>query len=162
MPRPKAKMHQVSVTASKTPDGTRFSAGSDLWDDPAGSLRFHKDHHGMHQRDYHLVEFVLDDRTGDDLRFPTVPHDAMWVTKASERGGNCPNKDTESDYNVLEPICVCDDGRRLIVRNDNPRHEQWAFTLNFVKAGHEESDAARYVSWDPIVDNHNGGAQGNQ
>jgi len=157
MSRPKGKMHQVSVVATKQGDKTNFTAGSELWDEPNGALRFHKDHHGMRKHDYHLVEFVLDDRTGDGLKFPAVPHDAMWVSKADEGRSSCPNKDTISDYEVLEPICVCDAGERLIVRNDNPRKEDWAFTLNFVKRGESEEDTERYVSWDPITQNQNGG-----
>jgi hypothetical protein len=158
MTRPKAKLHQVPVVATKDVAGaTQFTGGSDIWDDPQGALHFHKDDHGMSKDDYHLVEFVLDDRTGDDLRFASGPHDAMWVSKVEDPAHPvCPGKDTTSDYTVLEPICVCDDGKRLIVRNDNPRKEQWAFTLNFIKQG-ENEDANRYVSWDPITQNHNGG-----
>ncbi|HEY6048062.1 MAG TPA: hypothetical protein VIV07_03345 [Sphingomicrobium sp.] len=158
MSRARGKLHEIAVTASKSGGGTSFAAGSDLWDDPNGALRFHKDHHGMRKHDYHLVEFVLDDQTGDGLRFPSVPHDAMWVSKVGPgRETPCPNKDTESDYSVLEPICVSDDGRRLIVRNDNPQKEQWAFTMNFVKRGEDAADPDKFVSWDPIIDNHNGG-----
>lgn len=112
----------------------------------------------MRKADYHLVEFILDDRTGDRLKFPSVPHDAMWVAHVDDpQHPICPDKDTKSDYDVLEPICVCDDGKRLIVRNDNPREQTWSFTLNFVKPGSDESDRASYVSWDPITQNHNGG-----
>src|SRR5438270_13044808 len=143
MTRPKGTLHQVPLVASNDADGsTRFTAGSELWDHPAGALRFHKDHHGMKTHDYHLVEFVLDDRTGQGLKFPATPHDAMWVAAADKAGETrCPDGSTESNYEVIEPICVCDAGRRLIVRNDNPRQEQWAFTLNFVKPGAEETDA---------------------
>ena len=162
MTRPRGKMHQVSVIATHDDDGgTRFTAGSELWDDPNGALDFHKDHHGMRKQDYHLVEFVVDDRTDGGLRFPHSPHDAMWVSKVEDPNHPpCPDKNTDSNYEVLEPICVCDDGQRLIVRNDNPRREQWAFTLNFVKRGEDDSDADKYVSWDPITNNQNGGVGG--
>jgi hypothetical protein len=158
MSRAKGKMHHVTVIAEKDDaGGTCFAAGSDLWN--GGALRFHKDHHGMKTQDFHVVEFVLDDRTEDGLRFPHIPHDAMWVSAVDDPANpTCPDKDTESNYDVLEPICVSDDGKRLIVRNDNPRREQWAFTLNLVKEGEDDSDVERYVSWDPIGDNHNGGA----
>lgn len=158
MPRPKAKMHEVKVTASNDADTVRFDAGSELWEDSTGSLRFHKDHHGLRKQDYHLIEFTLADHTGQGLHFPSIPHDAMWVTRVEDGAETrCPDKDTQSDYEVLEPICVTDDGARLIVRNQNPRQEQWAFTLNFVKRGDDDANAGKYVSWDPIIDNHNGG-----
>jgi hypothetical protein len=158
MSRARAKLHQVHVSASSDGDNVRFDAGSDLWEDSTGSLRFHKDQHGLRKQDYHLIEFVLADETGEGLRFPEVPHDAMWVAKAAPGGQtSCPSKDTASDYGVIDPICVSDDGQRLLVRNDNPHREQWGFTLNFVKRGNDAKNADDYVSWDPIIDNHNGG-----
>lgn len=159
MSRAHAKMHRVSVVATKAADGqTRFQPSSDLWDDSDDSLHFHKDRHGMRKADYHLVEFILDDKTGDQLRFPAVPHDAMWVAEVEDpQRPTCPDKDTKSNYDVLEPICVCDGGNRLLVRNENPREEAWSFTLNFVKPNADENDKASYVSWDPITQNHNGG-----
>jgi hypothetical protein len=162
MARPKAVMHPVAVLATKDATGNyHFRPESDLWNHGGQEFLFHKDKHGMTNEDFHLVEFVLDDRTGDGLRFPSRPHDAMWVTAVEDRSNAvCPDKDSVSDYSVMEPICVCDDGKRLIVRNDNPRKEDWAFTMNVVGRGDDESDASKYVSWDPIGSNQNGGTHG--
>lgn len=114
----------------------------------------------MRARDYHLLEFVLHDGTGDGLKFPPVPHDAMWVAEGADRAHRrCPDMDTVNDYSVMEPICVCDEGQRLIVRNENPRREEWAFTLNFVKQGEDPTNRRAYVSWDPGGSNQNGGSQ---
>jgi hypothetical protein len=160
MTRPKATMHPVAVLATRDETGAyRFSADSDLSSDDGNEFDFHKDRHGMRKQDFHLVEFVLDDRTGEQLKFPHVPHDAMWVVRLDDASNpTCPDKDSVSDYSVMDPICVCDDGKRLIVRNDNPREEAWSFTLNFVPAGANDADANEYVSWDPIGTNHNGGS----
>ena len=160
MSRPRGTMHKVSVTATKAGDQTQFSAGSELWNDPDSALRFHKEPHGMRKQDFHLVEFCLDDRSGERLHFPSNPHDAMWVVRADHDSGACPDKSSVSDYEVIEPICVCDDGQRLIVRNHNPREEKWAFSLNFVKAGNDDGDVDRYIRWDPIIQNQNGGSTG--
>jgi hypothetical protein len=154
-------MHPVTITATKDGGGYHFQPHSELWNEAGEEFVFHKDQHGMRKHDYHLIEFVLDDRTGDGLKFPQVPHDAMWVTVGADRASRkCPDMHTVSDYSVMEPICVCDGEGRLIVRNDNPRKEDWSFTLNFVKRGEDESDAARYVSWDPGGANQNGGSTG--
>jgi hypothetical protein len=162
MSRPKAVMHRVPVLATKDDTGNyHFRPESDIWDGDREQFVFHKDRHGMHKHDYHLLEFVLDDRTGDDLRFPKVPHDAMWVAQADDAANRrCPDMNTVSNYDVMEPICVTHDGKRLIVRNDNPRKEDWSFTLNFVKPGEDDSDKSRYVNWDPGGSNQNGGAHG--
>ena len=157
MSRPKAVMHEVPLRATRDGEHYRFHPRSSLWDAPEEQFHFHKDHHGMKAHDYHLIEFVLDDHTGDELRFPKVPHDAMWVAEGAELANRkCPDMHTESDYSVMEPICVSGDGKRLIVRNDNPREEDWAFTLNFVKQGDDDSEPSVFVSWDPGGANHNG------
>lgn len=66
---------------------------------------------------------------------------------------------TANDYSVMEPICVCDDCERLIVRNDNPRREEWAFTLNFVKRGEDPRNRREYINWDPGGSNQDGGSK---
>jgi hypothetical protein len=153
MARPKGVMHNVRVTVTKDgQDGLSFAPSSSLWSEDHGHFAFHKAEHKMRPQDYHLVEFVLDDRTGDSLAFPAVPHDAMWVAKVEDsEHPTCPDAGTSSNYDVVEPICVCDNGQRLIVRNDDPREEQWSFTLNLKKGDGET------VSWDPIINNGGNG-----
>lgn len=155
MPRPRGVMHPVTLTATKGPDGqVAFDADSHIWDS-SGKFVFHKGAHDMHKHDYHLVEFVLDDRTGDRLKFPSAPHDAMWVEKVEDPANpQCPRQASDSDYAVIEPICVCDHGKRLIVRNQNPDEQDWSFTLNFEKG---DGPAEDHVQWDPIIQNQNHG-----
>ena len=158
MSKPQAKMHTVTLTVTNEHGGKAdFAPGSDLWSEERGHLHFDKDAHGMRKQDVHLVEFVLDDRTGQHLRFPADPHDAMWVAKVEDRAHPiCPDATTGTDYAVIDPMCVCDEGQRLIVRNENPRAEDWAFTLNLVKPAREDGGQAR-VSWDPIFNNGGNG-----
>lgn len=162
MTRAKAIMHPVTLLVTSDGAGRHeFHPQSDIWDESEQEFLFHKDRHGMKKQDYHLIEFVLDDQTGDGLKFPKRPHDAMWVSEGAERANRvCPDMHTVSNYDVMEPICVCDDQSRLIVRNDNPRKEHWSFTLNFVKRGKDEADKASYVSWDPGGNNQDGGGSG--
>jgi hypothetical protein len=158
MSRAKAVMHPVTVKATKAADGSiDFRGDSAEWNGSEGHFAFHKDRHGMKKHDYHLIEFVLDDETGEGLKFASAPHDAMWVAKVDDPGRPiCPDGTAASDYEVIDPMCVCDGGRRLVVRNDNPREEHYSFTLNFTKAGAQGSPEER-VSWDPIIKNGNGG-----
>lgn len=147
----------MRITISRNDGQFRFTADSVIWDEESQALQFHKDRHGLTKQDFHLGEFVVEDKSGEGLRFPPAPHDAIWVTRI-EGEPACPNHIIASNYDVLEPICVADDGQRLLVRNTNPRREQWAFSLNFVRLGDDEADAAKFTRWDPIIDNHNGGA----
>ena len=161
MQRAKAVMHQVALQATKDQEGNyHFRPKSELWNEAEEELVFDKRNHGMNKQDYHLIEFVLDDQSGDELTFPEAPHDAMWVIAGAERANRqCPDRHSTSNYEVMEPICICDDRKRLLVRNDNPRVEKWSFTLNFVKRGEDATDLDRYVSWDPGGTNMNGGQQ---
>lgn len=161
MIRAKAVMHPVPVVATKSDDGNyRFEPHSDIWDPAEEEFVFDKRKHDMNKIDYHLLEFVLEDKTGEHLRFAPIPHDAMWVGEGGPRSSRkCPDARTDHDYSVMEPICVCDDGTRLIVRNENPRREDWAFTLNFVRNGDDPTNTDRFVSWDPGGANENGGRE---
>lgn len=157
MSKPNGMMHAVTLTVTGNDTGeATFAPSSDLWSEERGHLHFDKDAHDMRKQDFHLIEFVLDDRTGEHLRFPPNPHDAMWVAKVDDaRNPICPDETTRSDYEVIDPICVCDEGHRLIVRNDNPRAEAWAFTLNLMKPAAQGGE--QRVSWDPIINNGGNG-----
>jgi hypothetical protein len=159
MAKPKGVMHQVKVTVTDGTDGQfRFAPQSDVWHEHHGHFAFNKNDHHMRNHDYHLIEFQLDNRTGEQLTFPAEPHQAMWVARVENpERPICPDASTPSDYEVIEPICVCDAGHRLIVRNDNPRAEDWSFTLNLVKAAAEGSGKQDQVSWDPIIKNGGNG-----
>jgi hypothetical protein len=147
-------MHDVTVTVTREGQGLSFAPRSNVWIEKHGHFAFEKADHGMRPQDYHLVEFTLDDQTGEHLSFPAVPHDALWVAKVDDPDHpTCPNAETQSDYEVIEPICVCDERQRLIVRNDNPRKEAWSFTLNLKKGDGET------VSWDPIINNGGNGGR---
>lgn len=163
MSRARGVMHPVNVVVTKNDRGEyHFAPESDLWDDARDEFIFHKDHHDMRKHDYHLLEFVVEDRTGDGLKFPKVPHDAMWVTEGHEEPGarNCPDMNSTCNYDAMEPISVSPHQRRLFVRNDNASKQHWVFTINFVKDGEDPSDKSRFVSWDPGGNNQNGGSSG--
>lgn len=158
MSRSKAVMHQVTVTVTKAPNEEfSFEPKSGIWSEH-GHFAFNKAHYGMRDEDYHMVEFVLDDRSGEKLRFPRDPHEAMWVAKVDDPAHPiCPTASTPRNYDVVEPMCVCDEGNRLVVRNDDPREEDWSFTLNLVKGTAESAAAEELVSWDPIIKNGGNG-----
>lgn len=106
----------------------------------------------MHRHDPHLVRFTLvTDNTGDNLRFPSDPRNAMWV----EKGTNCPTRTSRHDYSVIEPLLVLEDGRTLIALNKNEKKQDWGITLNFLPSG--ETDPMKSIPWDPPGDNQNNG-----
>lgn len=162
MERSAGKIHRVELTITRDGGGGyRFDPQSDLWDEHRQEFVFRKDAHAMHAHDYHLLEFALDDRTGEGLTFPPNPHNAIWVAEGHEEPGsrNCPDRHTQCNYDAMDPMGVSPEGDRLLVRNDNARKEHWVFTINVAKAGEDPANAERFISWDPGANNQNGGAR---
>lgn len=120
-----------------------------FWD--TRTFRFNKGQK-MRKKDPHVIKFTLvNDETGRGLHFPSDRHEAMWVMK----GNHCPNRDSDHDYSVIEPLIVIDEGRTLLALNTNPKSQKWGFTLNFLPAG--VTDPTQSIPWDPVGDNQNSG-----
>lgn len=120
--------------------------GGVSWDPiPAAKLKFNNPKIG----DYFLVTFHLDDKTSPKkgLVFQQQLGDALWVREESK---GCPQ--TKCAMNgVFEPIYLSSDRRELTVVNLNQVEQKLAFALNV------EDSAGASFSYDPIVDNNNGG-----
>lgn len=123
------------------------------WDATTNSLTFNKfSFNGMKKVDLHYVEFILDDRTQKDLRFPYNPQDAMWVVN----GTTCPASDANCKYDTVVPLAVIG-GETLLVINVNGKGKKLSFRLNFVEDGDDDTDPSNYYYWDPIINNRDGG-----
>ena len=128
----------ITVYADRDPSGAvAFSLASPY--SQQGKLTFRS----PHQEVYDMI-FTLEDRTGYDLRFLGEAGEAFWVKQ-----GSCPTAKTlEGDF---EPKKVSDERTRLRVKNKNLGAAQYHYALRF-----ERSDGTP-ESWDPIIDNRNGG-----
>lgn len=152
-----SKDHWITVKATKKGSKVEFEPiCGELWD--GRKFVFDKTKLQMGNGDHHKLMFVLDDRTGLGLRFPSIAEDAMWVKQIPDVNSyECPGKD-DHDYEVLRPHNVIDGGTKLIAFNSNPDERKWAFSLNFVKDNEDEADVSKFVCWDPIGDNRDGGS----
>jgi hypothetical protein len=93
--------------------------------------------------DHYIMTFVL--IPGDTkLRFVKEKDNAFW-SKESE----CPR--TKMIEGPFKPISVSNNQMVLKVKNENPSIKQYYYSLQF------EDEHGKVVSWDPIVDNQNGG-----
>src|SRR5690349_12936467 len=76
--KPKGSTFTVTVWAIST-NPIHWVIDSKLKDPVTGNLVFNKKNDQMPKRDYYLVDFVLEDHTGLDLRFDPNPMQAFWV-----------------------------------------------------------------------------------
>jgi hypothetical protein len=92
--------------------------------------------------DHYIMTFVL--VPGDTkLQFVKDKDNAFW-----SKEGDCPPK--QMIEGPFEPLSVSNNQLVLKVKNKNTYIKQYYYSLQF-------QDGENVVSWDPIVDNQNGG-----
>lgn len=106
--------------------------------------------------DYHLITFVLDDKTNPSmgLRFrpisTTASDSPFWIQLSA---GGCPTA-AATMPGVVEPLMVSPDGKELTVVNYNAKVEEMRFSLRMTDSSGNPHD------YDPIMNNQNGGGGG--
>jgi hypothetical protein len=103
--------------------------------------------------DYHEITYTLVNGPGlDSVRFAPSLDDVMWVVKGTDtQEPECPETRVPRNPDIY---AVKSDGLTLTVHNLNPERALYAFTLNFVREGHDD-----LIPYDPIYDNRNGGVK---
>lgn len=101
--------------------------------------------------DYHLITFILDDKTDLDLRFRPISSNLddspFWIQPIAD---GCPQTGAEMK-GVVEPLFVSPSGKELTVINYNAEVEEMRFALRLVDSSGKGHD------YDPIMNNQNGG-----
>jgi len=108
--------------------------------------------------DYHLITFVLDDKTNPamGLKFRPVTSvladSPFWIQPVAL---GCPSNPAGAAMpGVVEPLFVSPDGKELTVINYNAKIEEMYFALRLVDSAGNGHD------YDPIMNNQNGGGGG--
>jgi hypothetical protein len=105
--------------------------------------------------DYHLITFVLADKTGLDLRFRPITSNAndspFWIQPIAL---GCPTA-AATMPGVVEPLLVSPSGKELTVINYNAVVEELRFALRLFEGG----NPAAGHDYDPIMNNQNGGGR---
>jgi hypothetical protein len=141
-----------------------------MFDDDNGDLQFNMSGYGVHNQEIHCskddarrpmkknqshtVTFEINNRSSQDLLFPTDPSRAMWV---GTDGTTCPRATPapHADF-PLKGRSVSTDREQLTVENVNSCKADFKFSLNFVQAGNAAE--APLIPYDPIWNNQNGGS----
>lgn len=148
-PVPVGQAHgsRVTVRAERQGGGWQFTMRQDGAE--IERLDFSKDALKMKKRDWHEIDFMLDDPSGT-LAFHPDKWEAIWVARGTEtQAPACPDRRCRDEG--VYPQWVKD--RQLRLRNHNAERCLLSFRLNFVQAGEQE-----IVAWlDPVIRNGNGG-----
>lgn len=137
------------------PNGYAFR----MEEDGLGTSRlvFDKHQDDMLKSDHYKIEFKLHNTKGAKLRFSRMKDKVLWASEVFDpKGDECPPPGSSFDGLYVDPTDYPQD-RVLEVINTNMSKQFFAFALNFVQDGEDEGPDTRYVCFDPIGENRNGG-----
>lgn len=123
---------------------------------PTDEVTYSKDALGLRAHDWHEVDFLLDDPTGQ-LAFHPDKFTAIWVARGTPtQAPACPMAPSR-DHGVVP---ISSTRKVLRVRNDNAEPCLLSFRLNFIAAGSGSDEIVAFL--DPIMNNQNGGSVNRQ
>jgi hypothetical protein len=139
---------------SNEPSGYKFS----MEEDRKGTsiLVFNKDVDKMKKSEDYKIEFKLHNRRGADLVFSKDKDNVLWAMAIPEPSEACPPPGSKFPGLYVDPTSyILDD--RLTVINEDKTVQHFAFALNFIPRGVEEGPDTKYVCYDPVGSNQDGG-----
>ena len=120
-------------------------------------LEFDKKKEEVGKEDWHEILFEMEGPGGSGLRFHPDPAKAIWVARGDENTmPDCPAASSSDPLGEFGGDRVLDEGRTLVVRNDNASYCMLSFRLNFVSAADQSPDPRIVAYHDPGVKNWNG------
>lgn len=120
------------------------------------TLVFDKNSDGMKKAEHYQLDIKLHNEKGADLRFSEKMDKVLWA-KAIQPGEKCPDSPCflNGIFYVADPGDI--KATKLTVVNTDMDWLNFAFALNFVPKGEVEGPATKYICYDPIGENRNGG-----
>lgn len=139
---------------SSAPSGYQFS----MEDGGVGTntLVFDKNTENMRKSEDFKIEFKLHNRKGADLCFSKVKEKVMWAMATDGPTGECPPEGSSFPGFYVDPTSFMRDDVLTVINTDKTQ-QYFSFCLNFVPRGTKEDSDTKYILYDPIGDNRNGG-----
>lgn len=125
----------------------------------ASALVFDKNADKMKKSDDYKISFKLYNRKGADLVFSKLPEKVMWAMATDGPTGACPPEGSTFDGFYVDPATYIKDDLLTVINTDQTC-QFFSFCLNFVPRGTKEGKGTKYICYDPIGDNRNGGSVG--
>lgn len=125
----------------------------------ASTLVFDKNADKMKKSDDYKIEFKLHNRNGADLVFSKVADKVLCAMATPGPSSACPPEGSCLPGLYVDPATFIQDDL-LTVINEDMTQQYFAFALNFVPRGTKEGKGTKYICYDPIGDNRDGGTTG--
>lgn len=142
------------------PDSTATSGYKFSMEDGKGqtsTLVFNKNTDNMKKSDDYKVEFKLHNQKGAKLCFSKDKSMVLWAEVVTGTPPHpCPAPKSSCSEFYLDPTAYIED-RLLTVINTDKTVQDISFALNFLEEGQVDGPDAKYICYDPIVSNQNGG-----
>lgn len=122
----------------------------------ASILVFNKNDDNMKKSENYKIEFKLHNTKGADLVFSKIEDKVLWAMAIPEPSDACPPPGSTFPGLYVDPTAFIED-RRLTVINEDKSMQHFAFALNFVHRGEREGPNTKYICYDPVGSNQNGG-----
>ena len=142
----------VQITATDgTGQAVEFAMQSNLIDPETECLSFNKGKDGLGKQDYYLINFTLIDKSSKNLAFEPNPMKALWVSMGDAMTfPPCPM--SPSYCEDVYAISVDPSGKKMTVRNNDAKFQNFKFSLGFIG-----DPAESEYRFDPGGQNQNGG-----
>ncbi len=136
-------------------------SGYKFWMEEGGSktrtLVFDKTVDKMKKEEDYRVEFNLNNCTKADLRFSEIATEVLWAKEISKPSDPCPDQKCYlGGIFYVDPATQIKAAKLTVINMDMDRL-LFAFALNFVRKGEVEGPNTKYICYDPIGENRNGG-----
>ncbi|WP_114227582.1 MULTISPECIES: hypothetical protein [Sphingomonas] len=151
-PKTEGRAHASELTVKARRNGADWSFELQADGKATAEVTYSKDALGLHKRDWHEADFMLDDPSGA-LAFHPDKFTAIWVARGTAAAAPPYPMAPSRDHGVVP---LSSRPKRLRVRNDNAEPCLLSFRLNFVAAEGPGDTIVAFL--DPIMNNQNGGS----
>lgn len=140
---------------SNSPSGYTFSM--EKGGKGASTLVFDKNAHNMKKSEHFKIDFKLHNTKGAKLRFSKLTDKVMWAMATNGPTGQCPPEGSSFPGFYVDPASFIQDDLLTVV-NEDMSVQSFSYCLNFVPDGTDEGPDTKYIAYDPIGENRNGGS----
>jgi hypothetical protein len=144
---------------SNSKDGYQFS----MKEGGVGTsnLVFNKNSDNMKKSDEYRIEFKLHNTKGAKLCFSKDTNMVFWAMEIPGPTEACPPPQSTFPGLYVDPGSPIEDSVLKVINTDLSV-AQFAFALNFIEEGQKDGPTTKYICYDPIGSNQNGGTSGSR
>ncbi len=151
----KRTVYITAVADANEPEGYRFG----MVDDKGATLtelEFDKGKSKLKDSQFYLITFELDANDNGGLRFSKDLSKVFWAKPIPNATAPCVTEESHLPGLFVDPATPITD-RQIKVINVDRTIQLFAFAFNFLRPGDVDGPGTKYVLYDPVGSNKNGG-----